>query len=286
MINACCFYSGEGGWARHAQSFLEALTALEPVALLPWDGPIDPASLTPVSRQMLLNGEKADMSDPVIGIGSIEFMEKMHGDHRVAFVVWETSTVPPDKIRVLCGLDEVWTPSEWGRRLLVRNGIPESKVFVVPEGVDAALFQPRDERPQRAFRFLCVGKWEVRKGIDDLVRAYCAEFDAAELKSSSCFTATTGICPIPIRSIGSHRQLVLGIACGDSNQSALRHGGACKPVRGVGCLCAADARRRVGSAHHGSDGLWLAGHCDRLQRTCRLHSQRKCVSRLSDWWSK
>ena len=180
MITAYCFYSDDGGWSRHAHSFLEALDELEPVALIPWDGPLDPASLSCASRQMLQNGKTVDARDPSIGIGSIEFMQRMAGSHRVAFVVWETSIVPVDKIRILCELDELWTPSEWGRTMLVRNGIPEGKVFIVPEGVDTDRFRPSGAAPHQPFRFLCVGKWEVRKGIDDLVRAYCAEFDAAE----------------------------------------------------------------------------------------------------------
>src|SRR5271165_2649011 len=183
MIKAYCFYSGNGGWSSHARSFLGALARLESIALIPWDGPLNPDSLTYVSKQMLMNAKGAETNGPSLGIGPIELMQRMTGSLRVGFVVWETSIIPADKIKILRGLDEIWTPSEWGRRLLVRNGFPDSKVFVVPEGVDTNLFEPhpRDgSSVQRPFRFLCVGKWEARKGIDDLVRAYSAEFGAAE----------------------------------------------------------------------------------------------------------
>ncbi len=171
MIHAFCFWSGNGGWARHAAGFLGALQKLEDVAVTEWDG------LASAS------GALVDDGDPSIGIGPIELMTHLPGSRRNAFVVWETSVIPEDKIRILNTLDEVWTPSHWGRALLIRNGLAEDKVFVVPEGVDADAFRPaqdRSIREPRPFRFLCVGKWEPRKNIEALVQAYTGEFSDGE----------------------------------------------------------------------------------------------------------
>jgi glycosyltransferase involved in cell wall biosynthesis len=53
---------------------------------------------------------------------------------------------------------------------------------VVPGGVDAEVFRPLDRAAERdrPFRFLCVGKWENRKNIGQLVEAFGREFRAEE----------------------------------------------------------------------------------------------------------
>ena len=80
-------------------------------------------------------------------------------------------------------MDQVWTPSRWGREQLIANGLPAERIRVVPEGVDADRFAPQPAaRPEddHTFRMLCVGKWEKRKGVDDLVSAFCRAFSSGE----------------------------------------------------------------------------------------------------------
>jgi glycosyltransferase involved in cell wall biosynthesis len=53
----------------------------------------------------------------------------------------------------------------------------------VPEGVDVESFQRgpyEEDDTSRPFRFLCVGKWEQRKGIEDLINAFCDCFTPDE----------------------------------------------------------------------------------------------------------
>src|SRR5215813_5478408 len=174
MINAFCFYYGENGWSRGGRYFFDAWQKREQVRIIAWDGPTresDPSRANVPSNL-----------DPGVGLGPIECMVKVVGSKRIAFVVWETTILPPAKINVLRSMDEVWTPSRWGRQLLVNNGIEASKVRVVPKGVDVQKFKPelRQDVAANRFRFLFVGKWEVRKGVEDLIRAFCAEFRAVE----------------------------------------------------------------------------------------------------------
>ena len=110
-------------------------------------------------------------------------MVEVVGRYRIGFMVWETTVVPERKLRVLRTLDEVWVPSQWGRLVLLENGLPEDRVHVIPEGVDPLIFRPKEATPDdmtRPFRFLCVGKWEVRKGVADLALAFAREFGPVE----------------------------------------------------------------------------------------------------------
>lgn len=175
MINAFCFYFGEDSWSLHARLLFGAWRKQEPVIIKSWNKPA--------------NGEAEpgapnapSPSAPGIGLGPIELMTTVTGSRRIAYVVWETTIMPPDKVRILQSMDEVWMPSSWGRQLLIDNGIAADRVGTVPEGVDVERFRPAEEARggRRPFRFLFVGKWEPRKGVELLIDAYREEFRPEE----------------------------------------------------------------------------------------------------------
>ena len=173
MINAFCLYFGDDGWARHARPFFGAWRRLETVNVVPLDEP---------ARGGTFERPEFAPDVPGVGLGPVEFMTRVAGSRRVAYVVWETTVMPSDKVAILRTLDEVWTPSSWGRELLIDNGLDADRVGVVPEGVDVETFRPDGEVREegRPFRFLFVGKWEARKGVELLVDAFCEEFRADE----------------------------------------------------------------------------------------------------------
>jgi glycosyltransferase involved in cell wall biosynthesis len=175
MINAFCFYFGDHSWCRHARDFFNAWRKQEPVQIVPWD---DAPAEYEGERSREPSGDH-----PGIGLGPIERMPCVIGSKRIACVVWETTVMPGDKRSVLKKMDEIWTPSSWGRQLLIENGFEPHRVNVVPEGVDVDRFQPLakpNDSSDRKFRFLFIGKWEVRKGVEDLIASFCEEFEPHE----------------------------------------------------------------------------------------------------------
>jgi glycosyltransferase involved in cell wall biosynthesis len=129
---------------------------------------------------MLANARSGLTDGPSLGVGQIESVPRIRGRRRAGLVVWESSRLPADKRRSLQAATELWTPTRWGKQLLVDNGFDASAVHVVPEGVDVNLFTPRRDGAIRPFRFLNVGRCTVRKGVGDLVRAFCREFASDE----------------------------------------------------------------------------------------------------------
>lgn len=94
-------------------------------------------------------------------------------------------------------MDEVWVPTLAAREAFVFSGVPVGKIIVVPEPVDTDFFthQPFVNKRERfeelrdwqispfnprvtsdTFMFLFVGKFEFRKGIRLLLRAYYEAF--------------------------------------------------------------------------------------------------------------
>jgi len=179
-INAFFYCLGEHGGKKHGTYFTKALSQFVDMDLYPWD-------LDPSGNQHTQAGNVIERASPqslnniALGIGPMHRMSEMFGRYKIAFTVWETSKIPVSILQHISGMDEVWIPSSWGKANLIRNGISSKKIAIIPEGVDVDFFHPESDNryPSRRkpFRFLCVGKWEVRKGIDKLINAFCQAFE-------------------------------------------------------------------------------------------------------------
>jgi glycosyltransferase involved in cell wall biosynthesis len=93
----------------------------------------------------------------------------------IQWIVFESNRIPETLRPALTGADQVWVPSDWGRSVLISHGIAPHKLHIVPEGVDVNRFHAHGRRPwtpARPFRFLTVGKYEQRKGIDETLEAF------------------------------------------------------------------------------------------------------------------
>ncbi len=98
---------------------------------------------------------------------------------------WEYGSLPVDWVRgIQESVDEVWVPSEFVRHCYIESGVPASKVYVVPNGINTARFNPQtrpiDLPTERGFRFLFVGGTIRRKGIDRLLDAYARAFTRSD----------------------------------------------------------------------------------------------------------
>ncbi len=97
---------------------------------------------------------------------------------------WEFGALPADWVRHLRGVDEVWVPTEYVRRVYVESGVEEEKVKIVPNGIDPERFHPQ-VRPMKLatckqFKFLFVGGTIHRKGPDLLLQSYLENFTASD----------------------------------------------------------------------------------------------------------
>ncbi len=182
MIHIYCRCFGYQGGQQHGRFFTNALSKRHDVVLHPWDEVSDNKLIAKHIRLMLQSESRRDPIDIALGIGPMNRMNEVKGRRKIAFTVWETSNIPVEKLSFLDNMDEIWTPSTWGKSLFVNQGLSESLVKVVPEGVDTELFKPTDEaeaqRAEKPFRFLSVGKWEARKGLDKLIVAWSKAFKA------------------------------------------------------------------------------------------------------------
>jgi glycosyltransferase involved in cell wall biosynthesis len=179
-INLSADFYDRGGWGRHARGFGAALARHAQVALIRTNLALRDDHAP--DGDVALDYAAAPLPDAVgVALGAASWLPHAIGTPRVLCTVWETSGVPAPYADTLRAADMIWVPTEWGRAIFVDAGLSADRVRVVPEGVDAQLFRPAEAAPARErFRFLCVGKWEVRKGTAELVRAFADEFLPSE----------------------------------------------------------------------------------------------------------
>jgi glycosyltransferase involved in cell wall biosynthesis len=114
-----------------------------------------------------------------------EFQPQMYfGRHTVGRTTFETDRLP-DGWRERCNaFDEIWVPSHFNLETFANSGVARHKLHVLQEGIDTSHFRPGLAPMKipgtRGFKFLSVFDWQMRKGYDVLLRAYCTEFKADE----------------------------------------------------------------------------------------------------------
>ena len=95
--------------------------------------------------------------------------------HNIQWIVFESTRIPENILSVCQTSEQVWVPTDWGRSVLVANGIRSDRIRVIPEAVDGNQFHTHGRKPyrkDRPFRFLSIGKYEQRKSLDETIDAF------------------------------------------------------------------------------------------------------------------
>jgi glycosyltransferase involved in cell wall biosynthesis len=100
----------------------------------------------------------------------------------VAHTVWETDLIPAHWPALLNDMDLVIVPSEWNRRVFAEGGVRTPCVAVPhvvaePTPVDDAAIAALDLPDDRVV-FYTIGRWDERKSMFHVVRAYLEAFTA------------------------------------------------------------------------------------------------------------
>lgn len=127
-----------------------------------------------------------------------------YADIRIGRTMFETDRLPDGWEDRINTMHEVWVPTDFARDIFIRAGVKRKKVVVLPEPVDTDFFRPRNlsdltlsgiknrslrrlleaamitnADSNKRFTFLFVGKWETRKQLKLLLRAFFTEFQDA-----------------------------------------------------------------------------------------------------------
>lgn len=201
IIYAHAPFLGFTGYANHARNFFTKLSEQIPVRVRNFTHVSNTDYLTQEQKDMIVHqtwiGEPWEIGKPFIRnpkdkLLNIILMETNHmyfydqyEGPKIALNVWESTRQPHHFFEVLKTYDQVWVPTEWQRQCTIEQGIPEEKVFVVPEGVDTKRFHPVEKEIKKfsknnKFQFMIFGRWDYRKYTREMVQAFIEEFGKDE----------------------------------------------------------------------------------------------------------
>jgi glycosyltransferase involved in cell wall biosynthesis len=94
-----------------------------------------------------------------------------------ALVFFEIDKMNPIEINSMNNTDCVFVASRWAKEILEANNI-NTKIVVSPLAVNMSIFKSilDVDRQDNTYRFINIGKWEIRKGHDFLIEAFNAAF--------------------------------------------------------------------------------------------------------------
>jgi len=160
---------------------------------LTWRGPADPQSSLAIVNASLTQALAAtgrvelgvfDRGVEVRHQWPPDFSPPSAGCRLAVMQPWEYGSLPQAWERPMRQVDQIWAYSRYVQRQWIEAGLSESRVKLVPLGVDPARFQPQAPplklSTAKPFRFLFVGGTLWRKGIDVLLSAYCEAFTASD----------------------------------------------------------------------------------------------------------
>jgi len=219
-------YLGTTGYAAHARNFFRALSRQDGIDLriinYTWDENYD-LYLNEIDKELLWKIVLRDTNGPkLFDFHTHEFFKKhnwknsgldfnpeieiilIDNEHyffredspypgilyRIAYTVWESTELSQDFIEILkCKFDQVWVVTEWHKQCLIKQGVSESKIFIVREAVNSEIvpmnfyekeFHPIEYFRDEYFNFIFFGRWDYRKCLPEIINAFLEEFKPDE----------------------------------------------------------------------------------------------------------
>jgi len=208
-------YIGNTGYNHHTRDFFRALSKHSKIKVRnftigsTWEGHnLSPHDKEPylnqidkdiLYQQILWDDEKKRSNYPIYPHPSKEFIPDLNivlceTDHyifydhysgpKIAYNVWESTLQPLGFFNRLLEYDQLWVPSKWQKECTIKQGYPEEKIRVVPEGVDTKTFYPEVvSHPMTSdgrFKFVLFGRWDYRKSTKEIIETFLSTFSEEE----------------------------------------------------------------------------------------------------------
>jgi len=110
-------------------------------------------------------------------------LEELVWESTIVYTSWERDRIADEMVRELNRCGQVWVPCKANYEAFLTSGVLEKRLRVVPYPYDPAthaatkIALPRGkEKVPSGRRFYAIGKWEPRKGYDNLIGAFLLAF--------------------------------------------------------------------------------------------------------------
>ena len=154
------------------------------IALFLLGNPDVPYAYQEVLKMCFENSKMPNFDAPCIRIWHQHDMAEFVGNGtKIGFPIFELNRFIPQELHHLSNPDKYFVCSQWAKDILVNNLYDhykwddvEQRTHVIPLGVDRSIFR-ENISPRKETVFMNVGKWEIRKGHDILVKAFNKAFE-------------------------------------------------------------------------------------------------------------
>ncbi len=113
------------------------------------------------------------------------FYDEYQAPVKIAYTVWESTEIEEDFFNQLLKFDYLWVVTDWHKKMIIEQGYPAYRVFVVHEGVDDTFCHDKipsklPELQDGRFKFLFFGRWDYRKAVPEILQTFLNTFDKKE----------------------------------------------------------------------------------------------------------
>lgn len=105
--------------------------------------------------------------------------ESIGRGRRIGWPIFELDTFNNIEMNHLNSVDHIIVCSEWAKGVLINNGI-DLPSTIAPLGVNTNVFYPRSTVPNQPYSFFSCGKFEKRKGQEQIVEAFNLAFNDSD----------------------------------------------------------------------------------------------------------
>lgn len=194
QIKGHCSYFGKTGFNFYSRGFFRELKKLYPKLFVRnftdfTNEPVEDDDKRLIDETTFFNGKyyqgiyppwkihselKSDINIVLNETNHPFFYDKYTGV-KIAYNMWETTHQPPNFFNQLLEFDQVWVPSNWQKQMLIKQGYPETKIKIVPGGVDSDCI-PNPLIKYNKFVFLVIGAWGFRKATKEIIQTFLKTF--------------------------------------------------------------------------------------------------------------
>lgn len=91
---------------------------------------------------------------------------------KIAYFPQETDKLTDNFFERLFYFDKVWVLSDWQKEVLIKQGLNENKLEVVPIGFDPESFYPEKNKPSGKIKIFHLGVFQYRKSSYELIKTF------------------------------------------------------------------------------------------------------------------
>ena len=202
-VRAHTCYLGHTGFAAHARNFFRELSKHVDLRVrnYTWDSNpnyLDDIDFNIIDKITLRNSDNTESDYPIsssfpnfpwvhkedfqqdvdivlMDMHHTYFYQEYTAPIKIAYTVWESTELEQKFFNQLLKFDYLWVVTQWHKDMIIKQGYPKDRIFIVNEGVNSIFFEHKQTNNDK-FRFMFFGRWDYRKAVPEIIDTFLKSF--------------------------------------------------------------------------------------------------------------